>query len=63
MDRPVQQGRVISGLVDLGSVRKQAEQAMGSKPVSNVLHGLCICFCPVLVPVMILSMTNNELEL
>ena len=28
-------GGVISGLVVLGSVRKQAEQAMGSKPVGS----------------------------
>jgi hypothetical protein len=30
-------GGTISGLVVLGSVRKQAEQARGSKPVSNIL--------------------------
>ena len=29
-------GGTISGLVVLGSIRKQAEQARGSKPVSNV---------------------------
>jgi len=28
-----------------GSIRKQAEQAMGSKPVSSTLHGLCISSC------------------
>jgi hypothetical protein len=26
----------IPGLVDLGSIRKQAEQARGSEPVSNI---------------------------
>ena len=35
----------ISGLVVLGSIRQQAEQARGSKPVSNTLHGLCINSC------------------
>jgi hypothetical protein len=29
-------GGAIPGLVDLGSIRKQAEQARGSKPVSNI---------------------------
>jgi hypothetical protein len=38
-------GGAIPGLVVLGSVRKQAEQAMGSKPVSSTLHGLCISSC------------------
>jgi hypothetical protein len=32
-------GGAISGLVVLGSVREQAEQARGSKPVTS-LHGL-----------------------
>ena len=27
----------VSGMVILGSIRKQAEQARGSKPVSNIL--------------------------
>ena len=35
-------GGAISGLVVLGSIRKQAEQARGSKPVSSTLHGLCL---------------------
>jgi hypothetical protein len=39
-------GGVISGLVVLGSIRKQAEQVMGSKPVSNIppwpLHQLLL---------------------
>jgi hypothetical protein len=30
-------GETISGLVVLGSIRKQAEQARGSKPVKNIL--------------------------
>ena len=29
-------GGTISGLVVLGSIREQAEQARGSKPVSNI---------------------------
>jgi hypothetical protein len=29
-------GGVIPGLVVLGSIREQAEQARGSKPVSNI---------------------------
>jgi len=29
----------------LGSIRKQAEQVMGSEPVSSTLHGLCISSC------------------
>ena len=33
------------GLVVLGSIRKQAEKAMGNKPVSSTLHGLCIGSC------------------
>jgi hypothetical protein len=39
-------GGSISGLVDLGSIREQAEQAKGSKPVSNIplwpLHQLLL---------------------
>jgi hypothetical protein len=35
-------GDAIPGLVVLGSVRKQDEQARGSKPVRNTPHGLCI---------------------
>jgi hypothetical protein len=34
-ERPLM-GGTISGLVVLGSIRKQAEQARGSKPVSNI---------------------------
>ena len=30
-------GGAISGLVVLGSIRKQAEQSRGSKPVRNIL--------------------------
>jgi hypothetical protein len=37
-------GGTISGLVVLGSIREQAEQARRSKPVRN-LHGLCISSC------------------
>jgi len=32
-------------LVVLGSIRKQAEQVMECKPVSILLHGLCISSC------------------
>jgi hypothetical protein len=39
-------GGTISGLVALGSIREQAEQARGSKPVSNIppppLHQLLL---------------------
>jgi hypothetical protein len=39
-------GGTIPGLVVLGSIRKQAEQAMGSKPVSSIppwpLHQLLL---------------------
>jgi hypothetical protein len=39
-------GGAIPELVDLGSIRKQSEQAMGSKPVSNIppwpLHQLLL---------------------
>ena len=49
-------GGAIPGLVVLGPIRKQAEQAMGSKPVSSTLHGLCISSClqvpALLVPVL-----------
>jgi hypothetical protein len=38
-------GGVIPGLVVLGSIREQAEQASGSKPVINPLHGLCVSSC------------------
>ena len=38
-------GEAVPGLVVLDSVRKQAEQTMGSKPVSSTLHGLCISSC------------------
>lgn len=35
-------GGAIFGLVILGSLRKQAERAMWSKPVSSALHDFCI---------------------
>ena len=38
-------GGAIPGLVVLGSIREQAEQARGSKPVRTSLHGLCISSC------------------
>jgi hypothetical protein len=33
-------GGTISGIVFLGSIRKQAEQARGSNPVRNITPGL-----------------------
>ena len=55
-DQPIV-GGTISGLVVLGSIRKQAEQVRGSKPVSNIppwpLHQLLPPgSCPVWVPVL-----------
>ena len=38
-------GETISGLVVLGSIREQAEQARGGKPIRTSLHGLCISSC------------------
>jgi hypothetical protein len=38
-------GRTISGLVVLGSIREQAEQARGGKPVKNIPPCLCISSC------------------
>jgi hypothetical protein len=38
-------GDTISGLVVLGSIREQAEQARGSKPVKNIPPWLCISSC------------------
>jgi hypothetical protein len=42
----IKEGGAIPGLVVLGSIRKQAEQARGSKPVSNIppwpLHRLLL---------------------
>ena len=35
-------GDDIRGTVVLGSIRKQAEQALESKPVSSTIHGLCL---------------------
>ena len=38
-------GGTISGLVVLGSIRDQAEEARRSKPVRISFHGLCISSC------------------
>lgn len=38
-------GGTIPELVALVSVKRQAEQAMGSEPVSSSPHGLCISSC------------------
>ena len=38
-------GGTISGLVVLGSIREQAEQAGGSKPVKNIFPWFCISSC------------------
>ena len=43
-ERPIV-GGTISGLVVLGSIREQAEQARASKPVQMSLHGFCISSC------------------
>ena len=43
-------GGAIPKLVDLGSIRKQAEQARESKPVSSTLHGLCVNSCSRFLP-------------
>ena len=56
-------GGATPGLVVLGSVRKQAEQAIGSKAVSSTapwpLHHL---FSPSLVPVLISLKMINDME-
>ena len=56
-DVPDHCGGIISGMEILGSIRKQAKQAMGNKPVSSTprwrLHQhLPLGFCPVCVPVL-----------
>ena len=38
-------GGAVPRLVVLGSIRKQAEQARGSKPVGSTFHGLSISSC------------------
>ena len=38
-------GGAIPRRMVLGSIRKQAEQAMRNKPVSSTLRGLCISSC------------------
>ena len=38
-------GDATPGEVVLGSIRKEAEQAMENKPVSSILHGLCFSSC------------------
>jgi hypothetical protein len=40
---PIVDGAIL-GMEVLGSLRKHAELAMRSKPVSSTLHGLCIGF-------------------
>ena len=32
-------------VVVMGSIRKETDQAVESKPVSSILHGLCISAC------------------
>jgi hypothetical protein len=59
-------GGTISGLVVLGSIRKQAEQASGSKPVSSIppwpLHQLLL---PDLLEFqsLLLSVMNSDVEM
>jgi hypothetical protein len=43
-ERPLVDG-TISGLVVLGSIREQAKQARGSKPVKNIPPWICISSC------------------
>lgn len=38
-------GNAIPESLVLDDIREQAEQAMGSSPVSSVLHGRCINWC------------------
>jgi NAD-dependent dihydropyrimidine dehydrogenase PreA subunit len=38
-------GGAISGMVVLGSIREQDEQARVSNPVKNILCGFCISTC------------------
>jgi hypothetical protein len=56
-------GGAISGLVVLGSIRKQAEQARGSKPVSSIppwpLHQPLF---PNLLPVLTSLVMNGNVE-
>ena len=52
----------------LSSIRKQIEQAMGSKSVGSTLHSLYICSClqvPTLLELLfsLLLVTNCDLEL
>jgi hypothetical protein len=49
------------GLVVLSPVRKQTEQAKGSKPVSNTLHSLCISSC-FQVPALLPLVMNSDVE-
>jgi len=42
---PAQGGWCYPSARVLGSIRKQAEQARGSKPVSSTPYGLCISYC------------------
>ena len=38
-------GGAIPALLVLGSIKKQAEQGMGNKSVSSILHGVCNSSC------------------
>jgi hypothetical protein len=58
----------VSGQVDLGSIRKQAEQARGSNPVSSTppwpLHQLLpLSSYPVRVPVQTSLVMNSNAEM
>jgi hypothetical protein len=59
-------GGTIPGLVVLGSIRQQAEQARGSKPVSSIppwpLHQLLLPDKPACVPVLISLVMNSSME-
>jgi hypothetical protein len=61
-------GGAIPGLVVLDSIRKQAEQVRGSKPVSSTPMGLCISFflqVPALFAFLscLLSMMRSNMEM
>jgi hypothetical protein len=59
-------GGAIPGLVVLGSIRNQAAQAMGSKPVAALLHdpytSPCLQVLVLLELLYLPSMVNSNLE-
>jgi hypothetical protein len=59
-------GGAIPGQVVLGSIRKQAEQARGSKPVKNIHPSMASASAPASWPAWVLVLTslvmNNRME-